>query len=90
MKVLDISEFDPRGEYSEVVEAVRQVGAGSRVGKGDVEVKCYREEGRGTGKTRVLYYLVVLDSKKQDEGKDGKDGKDGARLVGVRALSVES
>lgn len=87
MEELAINEFDPRGDYSEVVEAVRQVAPVTSTGKEDAEVKCYREEGRGTGKTRVVYYLVVLDSKKQGEGNEGKDR---ARLVGVRALSVES
>jgi hypothetical protein len=55
---LSVEEFDPRGEYKEVVEAVRAAG---REGKGDVGV--YRLE---VSSTRIVYFVVTL------EGKGGK------------------
>ncbi len=69
---MSVEEFDPRGEYGEVIEAVRKAGGD---GSGKEEVKCFRLEGER--KSRVFYYVVGLD---------GKVG----RLVGVRAVSVES
>ena len=49
---LSLEDFDPRGQYKAVIDAVAQAGRG---GKG--EVKVFRVE---TGKTRVAYYLVTL------------------------------
>ncbi len=49
MEELTIGDFDPRGEYKEVIEAVKKAG-----GKG--EVKIYRLE---VDKTRVEYYVVT-------------------------------
>ena len=60
------SEFDPRGEYTKVVQAVKNAGNGTVV---VFKVK--------HGSTRVEYYVVSQDEK-------------GARLVGLKALAVES
>ena len=49
---LSVKEFDPRGEYKSVIEAVGQAG---KKGKGDVKV--YRVEGKGS---RVEYYVVTV------------------------------
>ncbi len=64
---VSVGEFDPRGEYGDVVEAVKKAAGRTR------EVRCFTAEG---GKSRVFYYVVGLDEEN--------------RLVGVRAVSVES
>lgn len=70
---VSVGDFDPRGEYKIVIEAVEAAGAGDGKGKG--EVKCFRAD---AGKsTKLFYYIVGLD-------------REGRRLVGVRAVSVES
>jgi hypothetical protein len=107
MEELKLVNFDPRGEYGEVVEAVRRAvtptaGTTATSGKDSVDVRCYREERRKKGSkaavTRVIYYLVGLDVSQKPKPKQGKkqeqeqeqEGKEQARLVGVKALSVES
>lgn len=67
---LSVEDFDPRGEYGEVVAAVKKA-----AGNGGGEVKCFRVEGEK--KSTVFYYVVGLDGQ-------------GGRLVGARAMSVES
>lgn len=68
---LEVGDFDPRGDYGEVVDAVTKA-----AGRG--KVSCFRVEGEGSGRrTEVRYYVIGLN---------GNEG----RLVGVRALSVES
>lgn len=67
---LSMEEFDPKGEYGEVVGKVKEAASG---GKG--EVKFFRVEGKS--RTRVVYHVVGLD-------------KEGGRLIGVRAVSVET
>jgi hypothetical protein len=49
---LSAQDFDPRGEYKAVIDAVAQAGGG---GKGDVKV--YRVE---VTKTRVEYYVMTV------------------------------
>lgn len=44
-----MDEFDPRGEYKEVIERVEQTGSGG--------VKVYRVE---VSKTRADYYVLTL------------------------------
>lgn len=68
VKELEVEEFDPRGEYGEVVEKTREAieGAG--------DVKIFTVE---AGRSRVVYFVVGLDGERR-------------RLVGVRAVSVES
>lgn len=65
--ILDIAEWDPQGEYKEVVDAVREAVKG-----GDVRV--YRVS-REKGGSRVEYWIL---------------GVEGGKLIGVKALSVES
>lgn len=68
---LDVSsmgekEFDPRGQYKKIVDAVKK--AGSK------DVSIFRVE---HGSTRAEYYVVSLDKK-------------GGRIVGLKALAIES
>lgn len=66
---LSVKDFDPSGEYAEVLEKVAEAARN----KG--EIRCFRvDAGRST---KVLYYVVGLD-------------REVGRLVGVRAVSVES
>ncbi|ESZ94443.1 hypothetical protein SBOR_5161 [Sclerotinia borealis F-4128] len=65
IQILDIGDWDPRGEYRDIVKAVREACKG-----GDVRV--YRVPGEGS---RVEYWVV---------------GVEGERLVGAKALGVES
>lgn len=53
VEVLSVEEWDRRGEYKEVVEAVRDSGDG---GDGE-EVKVYRLE---VSSTRAVYFVVTL------------------------------
>ncbi|EON64735.1 hypothetical protein W97_03968 [Coniosporium apollinis CBS 100218] len=59
-------EFDPQGQYTTVVDAVKQAGGG--------DVAFFRAE---HGTTRVEYYIIGLDKK-------------GGKIVGLKALAVES
>ncbi|OBT46609.1 hypothetical protein VE00_01770 [Pseudogymnoascus sp. WSF 3629] len=68
IEILDISQWDERGEYKSIVDAIRDATSG-----GDVRV--YRVP---RGATRVEYWVVGVE-----EGEEG-------RLVGAKALSVES
>jgi hypothetical protein len=63
--ILDIGEWDPSGQYKDIVDATRAASKGS-------DVRVYRISAGGS---RVEYYLV---------------GIDGEKLVGVKALAVES
>lgn len=67
---MSMEEFDPRGEYGEVIGKVKDASSG-----GESEVKIFRVEGKS--RTIVVYYVVGLD-------------QEGGRLVGVRAVSVET
>jgi hypothetical protein len=63
--ILDIGEWDPQGQYKELVDAVRKETKGS-------DVVVYRIVRDGA---RVEYWLVGLE---------------GEKLLGVKALAVES
>jgi len=65
VSIMDIGEWDSRGQYKEVVDAVREATKGSNV-------RVYRI---GLGGVKVEYWVV---------------GVEGGRLVGVKALAVES
>lgn len=52
---IGMEDFDPRGEYKDVVDAVRAA-AGYRM---DGEVRCFRIE--GGKRTQVFYYIVGLE-----------------------------
>ncbi|KAI4215768.1 MAG: hypothetical protein LQ351_001755 [Letrouitia transgressa] len=66
VSILDVKEFDPHGHYGDVVQAVEDSGNG--------KARVFRV---AHGRTRVSYYVVVLD-------------KDKGRVVGMKAKSVES
>lgn len=68
IEIWDISQWDERGEYKAIVDAIRDATSG-----GDVRV--YRVP---RGATRVEYWVVGVE--------DGEEG----RLVGAKALSIES
>ena len=68
IEILDISQWDERGEYKSIVDAIRDA-----TGGGDVRV--YRVP---RDATRVEYWVVGVE-----EGEEG-------RLVGAKALGVES
>lgn len=55
MSTISIKEFDPRGQYTQVVEAVEKVGGG----KGG-KTRVFKVE---LGRTRVEYYVVGFDEK---------------------------
>jgi hypothetical protein len=61
---LSVKEWDPKGQYKKIVDAVK--------GAADGEVKVFRVELEGS---RVEYYVV---------------GAGGGKVVGLKALSVES
>ncbi|TGO67135.1 hypothetical protein BOTNAR_0047g00020 [Botryotinia narcissicola] len=65
IQIMDIGEWDPQGQYKQIVQAVRDASKGS-------DVRVYRVSGEGA---RVEYWVV---------------GVEGGRLVGAKALSVES
>jgi len=65
VQIMDIGEWDPQGQYKELVDAVRAASKGS-------DVRVYRIAGEGS---RAEYWLVGLE---------------GGKLVGVKALAVES
>ncbi|KAM3082631.1 hypothetical protein ACMFMF_002287 [Clarireedia jacksonii] len=65
IEIMDIGEWDPQGQYKDIVKAVRDASKGS-------DVRVYRVPGEGS---RVEYWVV---------------GVEGGRLVGCKALAVES
>ncbi|KAL9579833.1 MAG: hypothetical protein Q9212_004867 [Teloschistes hypoglaucus] len=66
VSTISTKEFDPQGQYQDVLQAVEEAGDGkSRVFRAI------------HGKTRIEYYVVGLD-------------KEHERVVGVKALAVES
>lgn len=69
IELQDPADWDPKGEYNELLEAVRKAGKGN-------DVKVYRVPRDGT---RTEFWMVTTEGK----------GK-GAKLVGVKALAVES
>ena len=69
---LSLKEFDPKGQYRDVLKAVEDAVGGGGSGKG---VKVFRVEHGGT---RAEFYVVGVD----DEGE--------GRVVGLKALAVES
>lgn len=52
VEILALEEWDPRGDYKGVLEAVREAVGGE-------EVRCFRVEDLG-GKSVVYYYLLGL------------------------------
>lgn len=52
VSTLALKDFDPRGQYKEVVEAVNSIGDG--------DLNIYRVE---HGKTRAEYYIIRFDKK---------------------------
>ena len=62
---MDIGEWDPQGQYKDVVEATREATKGS-------DVRVYRIR---RGGVRVEYWVVGVES---------------GKLVGVKALAIES
>ncbi len=54
ISTLALEEFDPKGQYKEVVEAVHS--------SGDGEFRIYRVE---HGRTRAEYYIIRLDKRGQ-------------------------
>ena len=52
MSTINTKEFDPRGDYKEVLQAVEKAGDG--------KARIYRLE---TGKSRAEYYVVGFDEK---------------------------
>ncbi|KAI5863501.1 hypothetical protein GGS23DRAFT_567340 [Durotheca rogersii] len=69
IEILDPAEWDPRGQYAAVVDAVRAAGAGN-------DVRVYRVP---RGGARVEYWVVATEGKGE-----------GAKLVGAKALAIES
>ncbi|KAL2260420.1 hypothetical protein VTK26DRAFT_5575 [Humicola hyalothermophila] len=67
--IMDPVDWDPSGQYGELVNAVRKAGQGN-------DVRVYRV---ARGGVRVEYWLVTTEGR-------GKE----AKLVGVKALAVES
>jgi len=65
VEIMDIGEWDPQGQYKDVVEATREVSKGS-------DVRVYRIGKEGA---RAEYWVVGLE---------------GGKLLGVKALAVES
>lgn len=63
--ILDVEQWDPQGQYKEIVDAVRSASKG-----GDVRV--YKIQSSGA---RIEYWVL---------------GVEGGKLLGVKALSVES
>lgn len=53
VEVLDDGDFDPQGQYTEVLKKVREAGNG--------EVRCFRVE---VSKTRAEYYVVSVGERK--------------------------
>lgn len=78
---LSVGEFDPRGQYAEVVRRVRRACYGSddeaEGAEDNGEVKVYRVE---ISQTRAEYYILGLSRRRGEE----------AKLVGVKARAVES
>ncbi|KAK7921196.1 ribosomal protein L3 [Apiospora marii] len=69
VELQDPADWDPQGQYTKILEAVRKAGQGN-------DVRIYRVPKDGS---RVEYWVVTTEGK-------GKD----AKLVGVKALAVES
>ncbi|KXJ96596.1 hypothetical protein Micbo1qcDRAFT_199393 [Microdochium bolleyi] len=69
IEILDPSDWDTRGQYSAIVDAVTKAGKGN-------DVKVYKVPRESV---KVEYWVVTTEGK----------GK-GAKLVGVKALAVES
>ncbi|GAB1313146.1 hypothetical protein MFIFM68171_03356 [Madurella fahalii] len=67
--IMDPVDWDPNGQYGEVIDAVREAGQGN-------DVRVYR---LALGGVRAEYWVLTTEGK-------GKE----AKLVGVRALAVES
>lgn len=78
VRKMSIAEWDPRGEYRDVVDAVQEWIAVGDTTK-EAEVAVFAVEGQGA---RVEYFVVGLV-------RGEKDGE-GDRLVGMKVLSVES
>lgn len=75
---LSISDFDPRGQYKDVIEKVKSAGVEERgkrgAGAGEPAAKVFKVQLDGSG-TRIEYYIVSVGERS---------------LVGVVAKAVES
>lgn len=69
IELQDPAEWDPQGQYNNILQAVRKAGKGN-------DVRVYKVP---KDSSRVEYWVVTTEGK-------GKD----AKLVGVKALAVES
>jgi hypothetical protein len=59
---LSVEDFDPRGEYTEIQDRVRQASdAGKRAMEGDSNMKIFRVQ---KSKTRVEYYILTVGDRK--------------------------
>jgi len=69
IEILDPVDWDSNGQYADMIDAVREAGAGN-------DIRVYRVGREGV---KAEYWIVTTEGK----------GK-GAKLVGVKALAVES
>lgn len=76
IEMLSEKSFDPRKQYSSVIDAVREAVAASdsNTKESDVDVKIYRVE---VGHSRVEYWVVALEGAEE-------------RIVGFKAKAIES
>lgn len=72
---MQVEEFDARGNYREIVEAVKKGGDGEGNGKGKGEVRVYRIGSEGSA-ARVWYFVLAVDEQQ--------------RVSGFRVRAVES
>ncbi|EFW98856.1 hypothetical protein CMQ_4708 [Grosmannia clavigera kw1407] len=85
--IMDPFEWDPKGRYKQLLDAVREAGHGN-------DVRVYRVQFKNA--SQVEYWLVTVDEAddETDEGKDARGAKKAvpksSQLVGVKALSIES
>ena len=69
IEILDPVDWDSNGQYADIIDAVREAGAGN-------DIRVYRVGREGV---KAEYWIVTTEGK----------GK-GVKLVGVKALAVES
>lgn len=77
IETLSASSFDPKNQYTSVLNAVRAAAAvegDSSADKSAVDIKVYRVE---LSSTKIEYWILALEAS-------------GGRLVGLRAKAVES
>lgn len=75
---LDVNDFDPRGQYADVIEKVKAAGVEERgkrgAGAGKASAKVFKVQVDGSG-TRIEYYIISVGERS---------------LVGVVAKAIES